>query len=374
MRSQPRKPRPLTTTHTTDTPHIALSVSSRNLSGPFQYDEPATLDLSIVIVTYRSRGVIDGCLRSLFGENGKEGGLSGLSAEVIVVDNASPDDTVSFIQAYFPQVKLHTSNQNLGFSRANNVGIGQAKGRYILLLNPDTIVDEGMLARCVQFLQAQPADVGAMTCRVESPDGSLQWTCSRRLITPWSENCRALLLDRVFPRSDLFNCEAEPSWDRAETRDVECLLGAFMLIRREAIEKVGGLDEQFFLMYEDVDWCKRAGDAGFRLVFWPGAKIVHLGGQSWKFEMVKTYANSHLSAMQYFRKHYGKGVATVYHVSRLGMLLKIALLYVNLLRKPKDAYTIEHIQMARAAWRSLHTGYHGINTRSTEPIRPAATV
>lgn len=338
------------------------------LTNVIPHPVPATpsLDLSVVIVTYRSRHEIGDCLRSLFG-----GGLNELQAEVIVVDNASSDGTADYVCAEFPAVGLFAENENGGFSRANNIGIQASSGRHVLLLNPDTIIGPNVLRRCVDYLDAQPASVAAMTCRVEGTDGKLQTTCSRRLITPWSEGCRALLLDRVFSRSDLFNREAEPRWNRENERDVECLLGAFMLIRRDALEKIGGLDEQFFLMYEDVDWCKRAGNAGFVLKFWPGERISHLGGQSWKYEKVATYANSHVSALQYFRKHHPRAVKGVYRVSLLGMALKVGLLRLNLLRKPGDTYTREHLDMARAATASLRAGHLCLPTQTTNDTATA---
>jgi len=310
-------------------------------------------DLSIVIVSYRVRDVLRGCLRSLF----VDGGVRGLGdVEVVVVDNASGDGTVQMMRAEFPGVRLFALNENRGFSAGNNVGLAAATGRHVLLLNPDTVVPDGALAACVTYLDAQPENVGAMTCRVESEDGSLQWECSRRLITPWSECCRALLLDRALKRIDMFNREPVVGWDRADAREVECLLGAFMLIRRRALEAVGDLDERFFLMYEDVDWCRRLRDAGFRSVFWPGARITHLGGQSWRQDPIATYANTHASAVLYFEKHHPRAVGAVRLVSRLGMEMKILLLRLNLLRRPGDAYTVKHLEMARAARRSLQTG------------------
>jgi GT2 family glycosyltransferase len=292
------------------------------------------------------------CLNTLV----NDGGLEGLDAEVILVDNASGDGTAEMARAEFPTVHLIANAENVGFSRGNNQGIEASSARHILLLNPDTLIPRGALKQCVDFLDAQDASVAAMSCRVESTDGSIQWTCSRRLITPWSECCRALLLDRAFAKIDLFNREPDVRWDRSDTREVECLLGAFMLIRRTVLEKLGGLDERFFLMYEDVDWCKRARDAGYRILFWPGARITHIGGSFWKQEPVVTFANSHVSAMEYFRKHHSASVGTVHLVSRLGMALKIGLLRLNLLRKPGDEYTVKHLAMARAARETLRTG------------------
>ena len=201
-----------------------------------------------------------------------------------------------------------------------------------------------------------PDRLAAMTCRVQSTDGSLQWTCSRKLVTPWSEVCRNLLLDRAFKNSDFFNPEPDVHWDRSDTRPVECLLGAFMLIRREAITALGGLDERFFLMYEDADWCKRAHLAGWKLMFWPGAHIVHIGGGFWKQEPVLTFANSYVSAISYFEKHHPRALPWVRLASRVGMNLKIGLLKINALRKPNDAYTVKHLAMARAAKQTLLSG------------------
>lgn len=328
------------------------------------------IDLSVIIVSFRTRAQVRDCLNSLFAG----GGLRGLCAEVIVVDNASGDGTTETIRAEFPAVRLIESAENLGFARANNRGIAEASGRAVLLLNPDTLVPEGVLQRCVAFLDSRDAATAAMTCRVESPDGTLQRDCSRRLITPWSECCRALLLDRVFPRSDLFNREPMVRWDRSDARPVECLIGAFMLIRRAALDTIGGLDERFFLMYEDVDWCRRAADAGKTLYFWPGAHIVHLGGESWKQDRVATFANTHVSAITYFAKHHPRAVGPVRLVSRIGMEVKIALLRLSLLRRSSTgaAETRERLEMARAARRALKTGALLLRRDSRSAGAPAA--
>ena len=310
-------------------------------------------DLSVVIVTHRTRDIVRDCLRSLY----EGGGLRGLNgAEVILVDNASNDGTLEMARTEFPQVRLIACEENVGFTGGNNRGIAQATGRNVLLLNPDTLVPENTLARCVAFLETLPANVAAMTCRVHSPDGSLQQECARRLPTPWSETSRALLLDRLFPRVDLFNRERFIGWDKRDARKVPCLHGCFMVIRRTALETVGVLDDRFFLMYEEVDWCKRAGNAGWDLWFWPDEHITHIGGQWTKQEPVIAYANSHVSAMIYFAKHHPRSVWWVRLASRVGMELKILLLRLNALRKPGDAYTTSHLQMALAARTTLRTG------------------
>ncbi len=316
----------------------------------------AVFDLSVVIVGYKTRDVVCDCLHSLYAG----GGLRGVgSAEVIVVDNASGDGTADAVRAEFPDVRMVALDENRGFAGANNVGLDLSSGRNVLLLNPDTLAPDGSLAACVRYLDAQPPNVGAMSCRVESADGSIQWTCARRLMTPGIEISRAFLLDRAFPRSRVFNGEALPGWNRHDERAVECVLGAFVLMRRTALDAIGGgLDARFFLMYEDVDLCKRIGDAGFKIMFWPGVHITHLGGQSWKHAKIETYANSHVSALLYFQKHHPRAVGVVRFAVRAGMELKILLLRLNALRKRggADAYTREHLAMARAARNAIRTG------------------
>ena len=314
--------------------------------------DPSAIDLSVVIVTHQTRGQVRDCLQSLYAD----GGLRGLRAQVILIDNASTDGTVEMARTEFPQVHLIASDENLGFTRGNNAGIAVATGRNVLLLNPDTIVPDGALAKCVAFLDGQPDDVAAMTCRVHLADGSLQPDCARRLPSPWVETCRALLLDRLFPKSDLFNPEWLVRWDKSDARPVPCIVGAFMLMRREVVEKLGGLDERFFLMYEDTDYCKRLGDGGYKIWYWPDAHIVHLKGQWTKQQPMIAFANSQVSALIYFRKHHPRSVWWLRIVMRLGMEMKIGLLRLNALRRPNDEYTRSHLEMARAARATLKTG------------------
>ncbi|MBC8140169.1 MAG: glycosyltransferase, partial [Armatimonadetes bacterium] len=178
-------------------------------------------DVSIVIVSYRVCAVLMDCLRSLFG-----GGLDGVTAEVIVVDNASGDGTAERVRTDFPQVRLLALPANRGFSGGNNAGLAEATGRNLLLLNPDTLIPTGAIADCVRYLDAQPADAGAMGCRVVGTDGNVQWECARRAVTPGDEIARAFLLDRLFPGSPVFNREKMPDWNRDTEADVESLLGA----------------------------------------------------------------------------------------------------------------------------------------------------
>jgi len=259
------------------------------------------------------------------------------------------------------------STENLGFAAGNNLGLARARGRSVLLLNPDTLVPEGALRASLDFLDARPAATGAMTCRVESSDGSLQWHCARRLITPWILFCRVTLLERAFSRSDLFNREPFVRWDKSDARPVPAALGAFLLIRREALERVGGLDERYFLMYEDVDWCRRLGAAGYELWYWPGARIVHLGGGSWKQDPVTTYADGYISGIQYMQKHHPRSVPWLRAALLLGVEWMVLLLRLALLLRPGSAYARTRLEMARAARRTLRTGRSPREERAAAP-------
>lgn len=316
------------------------------------------IDLSVVIVTYKCRAVALDCLRSLFA-----GGLDGLNAEVFVIDNNSGDKLMEAISENYPPAPdngrafggdiphywgaggnfLHTVSleANVGFSAANNVGLARATGRNVLLLNPDTLVPPGALKRCVDFLDAQPETVGGMGCRVVTAEGVTQWECARKLVTPLTECVRAL-----WPFSPP---EALPKSVLEKNGPVPCLLGAFMLLRKSALDAVGPLDERFFLMYEDVDLCKRLGDAGLSLVYWPDVSITHLGGSSWKQEKIKTFAASHASAIKYLEKHHPRSVGFVRAVVKFGLELRLLALR---LRKP-DAWSAEHVQMVNAAREAL---------------------
>ncbi|MBB6053350.1 glycosyltransferase family 2 protein [Armatimonas rosea] len=268
------------------------------------------MQLSIVIVTYRCKDDVLKCLSSLSPRSGGQG-----ASQVIVVDNASGDGTVEAVREQFPAVCVLALDENIGFARANNLAAQHATGEFLLLLNPDTIIPEpGTLERCVEYLAAQPSEVCGMTCRVESTDGSLQWECARRFPTVFSECAKAFFPYRRW--------DAIPRFDETKAQAVPCVLGAFVLLRRAAWEAVGGFDEQFFLMYEDVDLCRKLASHGGKLLYWPEARIVHTGGQSWKTEKPRTYANTHLSSLQYVAKYWPGSERGVKGVFRLALALK----------------------------------------------------
>ncbi len=288
--------------------------------------------LSIIIVTYKCRSDVLNCLESIGFDS---------DIEIFVVDNASGDGVISQIENQYSDVKTIALEKNIGFSAANNLALAQVTGELVLFLNPDTIIPENALGKCVEFLKNQPESVGAMGCQVKTFDGTTQWECNRRLTTPKTECLRALWPFSV--------PEALPPSALEKTGPAECFLGAFMLFRKSVLDKIGGFDEQFFLMYEDIDLCKRTLEAGYSILYWPDVSITHLGGSSWKQEKVETYANSHASALKYIKKHYPGSLWYVKLVVQLGMELRILALYF---RKSSE-WRSEHLAMARAAREAL---------------------
>jgi GT2 family glycosyltransferase len=226
-------------------------------------------EISVIIVSWNTRDELWGCLASVLA------GLRGTSAELIVVDNASTDGSAEMVDASFPEVHLIRNEQNLGFAAGCNIGLQTASGRYLLLLNPDTIVLGDVLSRTVRYLDEHP-DVGAVGCRVLNPDGTLQLTCS---LDPSVLNTALGLtgLARLrWPRA--FGRERMTHWRRDSERDVDVVTGCYLATRREVVEDVGLLDSGYFFCGEEADWCRRIRTRGWAVRFAPVGDIVHSDG------------------------------------------------------------------------------------------------
>lgn len=232
---------------------------------------PAVPELTVVIVSYRCRDLLRDCLDSLAPER------ETVDMEVIVYDNASGDDTLSAADAH-PWVIAEALPVNVGFGRANNLGFDRARGRAVLALNPDTVITPGSLRACLDELWSH-TDVGVLSPRLIGPDGRLDRRCKRGFPTPWSSFCYFTGLDRHLtgPRSTNYTA----GWvDEHEAGDVESVMGAFMLMRADALAEVGGFDEQFFMYAEDIDLCLRFIAKGWRVRYWPGVDVLHVGAGS----------------------------------------------------------------------------------------------
>jgi hypothetical protein len=199
------------------------------------------------------------------------------AAEVVVVDNASTDGSARLVENEFPWVKLMRNRQNLGFAKANNRAIRQSSGRYILLLNPDTILSPRSLEIMVRYMDKYPR-VAVSTCRVELPGGEIDPPSHRGFPTPWRALCHFAGLGKIFPRSRLFNGYYLGHLNPETIHEIDSPMGAFYLVRREAVEEVGLLDEDYFWYGEDLDWSYRFKEAGWKITYVPHVKILHYHG------------------------------------------------------------------------------------------------
>jgi len=255
------------------------------------------LDVSVIIVNWNTKELLKKCLASVYEQK------KNINYEVIAVDNGSTDGSVEMVKDEFPEVSIIENSKNRGFAAANNQGIKIAKGRYVLLLNSDTVVLDNAVAKCVLFADAYP-DAAIVGCRVLNPDKTLQPTC---FMFPSILNMllSTSYLYKLFPKSRFFGRERMTWWKRDDVREVDVVTGCFMLVRREAIEQVGAMDEGFFMYGEETDWCYRFKRAGWKTLFTPSAEIIHLHGASTK--QVKPLMTLQLrgSILFFLKKHKG---------------------------------------------------------------------
>lgn len=254
------------------------------------------VEISVVIVAWNARHYLELCLESLAKDPPKR------SMEVLVVDNASADDTIEMVESKFPWVKLIKSGENLGFSRGNNVAIRQCQGRYIALVNPDVIVFPGCLDALADFLDQNPK-VGDVGPRVFNPDMTQQSTC-RRFPTLWNNFCSATRLESIFKGRRFFAGEHMFYFPHDCTLQVDVIVGCFSMIRREAFDKVGLLDEDLFMYGDDMDWCRRARNAGWEVAFYPGAQAIHDRGKTTAPFPEHFAVAQQRSVLHYWTKHH----------------------------------------------------------------------
>jgi len=223
-------------------------------------------ELSIIIVNYNNLAFIDSCLDSIF--NSRET----YSKEVIVVDNLSTDGSVSLIKSKYPQAILIENTSNLGFGKANNIGVSRSKAETIILLNPDTIVSDGQLSKLADFLLKMP-NAGLAAPKLINPDGTLQYSCRRFY------DIRTVFFRRIFSRSTigqkLSDHHLMKEWDHNSTKEVEWAVAACAAIRRSVWEQLGGFDEKYMLYFEDVDLCRRISNLGLKVYYYPESVVTH---------------------------------------------------------------------------------------------------
>lgn len=258
------------------------------------------MDLSVIIVSYNVRHFLEQCLLSV------RKASAGIACEVFVVDNNSADGSCSMVAGEFPEVKLKMNRENRGFSAANNQALKEALGRYILLLNPDTIVEENTFRRCIEFMDAHP-DAGITGVKMIDGKGKYLPESKRGIPTPETAFYKMMGFTFLFPRSEKFNRYYLGNLDNDVSSRVEILSGAFMFIRREAFLKAGYLDEQFFMHGEDIDFCYRVLKQGFNNYYFPGTSIIHYKGESTKKENLNVFIALHRAMIIFVRKHFSRG-------------------------------------------------------------------
>jgi GT2 family glycosyltransferase len=261
------------------------------------------MDLSLVILNYNTREHLQTCLRSLMLEGSTSLGGGTIEAEVLVVDNASSDDSASMIASEFPWVKLIRSPRNGGFAFGNNQALEGAQGATILLLNPDTLMPRGGIRRLVERLEAHP-EAGIIGPKLLRPDGSMHLACRRSFPTPSIAFYRISGLSRLFAQSPRFGRYNLTFVDPDLPIEVDSVCGACMLVRRSVVQRVGLLDERFFMYGEDLDWCLRTREAGWTVRYEPDIVVQHQHGAASRKRALRTTFHFFRAMDLFYRKHY----------------------------------------------------------------------
>lgn len=266
------------------------------------------MKVSAIIVNYNTGPVTKTCVESLLKQELPFG------LEIIVVDNASRDESVSWLRSDFPEITVVANKENLGLAAGVNTGLKHASGSYILVLNPDIIVLPGAIANMVEYLEKNP-DVGVVGGKLLSPNGRLQYSCFR-FYTLMTILHRRTWLGRTKQGRRGVARFLMKDYDHKSARDVDWLMGSCLMLRAKAVRQVGGMDERFFLYFEDVDWCRRMGEASWRVVYLPGAEFSHYyqrssGQGGMTGILTNRVTREHVkSGIKYFWKYRGKILPT----------------------------------------------------------------
>jgi len=285
---------------------------NRNLTLETQGREGEGPDLSLVILTHNTKELLRSCLKSIY-ERTRE-----IRFEVIVVDNCSTDGTGEMVRSHFSEVQYIYNRKNTCFTKGNNQGALLSRGRYIMLLNSDTEITDFALDQMVRFMDDHP-ECGIMGCKLLNPDGSIQFSCRRFPSYHTAFFNRYSILTRLFPHNPFSQSYLMSSIDHEETREVDWVSGAALIARREACDQVGLLDERFLYYSEDVDWCYRMHEAGWKVYFYPEARIVHYIGQTSGHYPFRLILIRHHSMYKFYRKHYSRSIKSIDYLVLLGI-------------------------------------------------------
>lgn len=283
------------------------------------------MDLSVIIITYKEREKLRACLESVFAS------ITNFKFEVIVSDSNSQDGSVEMVQQSYPQVKILDNRVNLGFSKGNNVAIKQSQGRYILLLNADTIIQADTLDMSIKYMD-EKKEVGAMGCKVVLPSGQLDLACRRKFPNPANSFLRLFGLKKY---SD-YNINTPID----EEVEVDAIMGAFFFTRKSVIDQVGMLDEEFFMYGEDLDWCWRIKEVGYKIMYYPKVQITHFKYGASKNVPFRVIGWAHTAMKIFYRKHYAAKYPWIFNLLvYLGINIRMTLIYIlNLVSKTKRVH------------------------------------
>lgn len=305
------------------------------------------LEITIIIISHNTRELTLNCLESIYQET-----TNGIF-EIILVDNGSTDNTATIVAAEYPQVRLFALKKNLGYGGANNFAARYARGKYLLLLNPDTVVLDNAIEKLCEFAQ-QEAHSGIWGGRTLYPDGSLNPTCCYGNMTPWSLFCRALGLSYLFRNTNLFNPETYGAWSYDTVRKVDIITGCFFMIKRDLWQQLGGFDPLFFMYGEEADLCLRSKNIGVQPMFTPDAEIIHYGGMSETSQASRSSkvlrAKTTLIRKHWPKKYinFGLKILVLYVASRTFVTCILSLLAPNNYRSKKENWAV--LWRARKEW------------------------
>lgn len=284
-----------------------------------------SIDISVVVVDFNVKEYVSNLFASLYRS------AEGLNMEIFLVDNSSIEGSIPYLKARYPHVQYIRNTQNVGFGKANNLAIQQAKGRFTLIINPDTLVSEDCLKNCMQKMLANP-EIGALGCKILNADGSFAPESKRSFPGIWSAFCKASGLTNFFPKSELFGGYYVNSLDSDNEGPIPVLSGAFMFFETALLQKLGGFDERFFMYGEDIDLCKRVHEQGRCIWYYPKTNIIHYKGESAKQNDL-TYIRSFNEALYlYFAKHYSNSYLKLFKSAVfIAVWLKTILGFISLI-------------------------------------------
>lgn len=315
------------------------------------------IDVSVIIVNYNVKDLVDNCIASIYKSNN-----ANHSIEIFLVDNNSVDGSADHIEKNYPEVKVIRNNKNLGFSKANNIALRQAEGRYVLILNPDTVLEEGTFKKLIDFAESNEK-TGAVTSKLILGNGKLDKACKRSFPKLSVALPRMLGLSNLFPKSRIFGKYNLTYLDENETAEVEAVCGAFMFMPKTVLDETGFFDEDYFMYGEDLDLCYRIKEKGYRIFYFPSVTTIHLKGESTRKTRF-SYVNNFYGAMRIFvRKNFSHASRILLLILQLGIFYRSLLSYLKRAAKVIYPAVIDALLLLLSFLLAVYLRFHIIPNR-----------